>query len=87
MRLWVSFDEKLRESKIKYHYGEEMENVNRALARMNMMLHDHDTAIIEQGNTLANPLFIIKKPGNLKSLIMLLQILHFLIRHGETVWI
>jgi type I restriction enzyme M protein len=48
-------------------YGQEKENVNRALAKMNMMLHDHETAIIEQGNTLSNPLFINKKNGLLQT--------------------
>lgn len=48
-------------------YGQEKENVNRALAKMNMMLHDHETAIIEQGNTLSNPLFINKKTGLLQT--------------------
>lgn len=38
-------------------YGQEMDNATRALARMNMILHGHDTAEISQGNTLSNPHF------------------------------
>jgi type I restriction enzyme M protein len=38
-------------------YGQEMDNATRALARMNMFLHNHPTAEIRQGNTLSNPLF------------------------------
>lgn len=30
----------------------------RSLAQMNMILHNNPTALIEQGNTLANPKFI-----------------------------
>ncbi len=36
-------------------YGQEMDNATRALARMNMILHDCPTAEVEQGNTLAEP--------------------------------
>jgi type I restriction enzyme M protein len=36
-------------------YGQEMDNATRALARMNMILHDNPTAEIWQGNTLAEP--------------------------------
>lgn len=38
-------------------YGQEMDNATRALAKMNMILHDNPTAGIRQGNSLANPLF------------------------------
>jgi type I restriction enzyme M protein len=38
-------------------YGQEMDNATRALARMNMILHDNPTAEIWQGNTLADPHF------------------------------
>lgn len=36
-------------------YGQEMDNSTWALAQMNMVLHDHPTAEIKLGNTLANP--------------------------------
>jgi type I restriction enzyme M protein len=42
-------------------YGQEMDNATRALARMNMVMHGHETATILQGNTLANPLFTHEK--------------------------
>src|SRR5437870_4290561 len=42
-------------------YGQDKDNATAGLARMNMVLHDHATAVIKQGNTLANPLF---KEGN-----------------------
>lgn len=38
-------------------YGQEMDNSTRALARMNMILHNQPGATIELGNTLANPSF------------------------------
>jgi type I restriction enzyme M protein len=38
-------------------YGQEKDSATANLARMNMILHDQATALIEQGNTLANPLF------------------------------
>ncbi|TRZ52720.1 type I restriction-modification system subunit M [bacterium] len=38
-------------------YGQEKDAATSGLARMNMILHDNPTAIIRQGNTLANPLF------------------------------
>ena len=38
-------------------YGQEKDAATSGLARMNMILHDHATAEIKQGNTLANPLF------------------------------
>ncbi len=39
-------------------YGQEMDSATSGLARMNMILHDYPTAVIKQGNTLANPLFV-----------------------------
>ncbi len=36
-------------------YGQEMDVATRALAQMNMILHDHPTAEIWRGNTLADP--------------------------------
>ena len=39
-------------------YWQEMDVATAALARMNMILHDNPTAIIEQGNTLSTPLFL-----------------------------
>ena len=38
-------------------YGQEMDNATWALARMNMILHSHETAELWQGNTLAAPYF------------------------------
>jgi type I restriction enzyme M protein len=38
-------------------YGQEKDSSTAGLARMNMILHDYPTAEIEQGNTIANPLF------------------------------
>ncbi|MEQ1546298.1 type I restriction-modification system subunit M [Methyloglobulus sp.] len=38
-------------------YGQEKDAATSGLARMNMILHDNPTALIRQGNTLANPLF------------------------------
>ncbi len=38
-------------------YGQEMDNATWALARMNMILHDHETAVLWRGNTLAAPYF------------------------------
>lgn len=38
-------------------YGQEMDNATAALARMNMILHDNATALIERENTLSTPLF------------------------------
>ncbi len=48
-------------------YGQEMDNATRALAKMNMFLHDNDSAEILQGNTLAKPLFLNEKTGQLKT--------------------
>ena len=42
-------------------YGQEMDNATWALARMNLILHGHETAEIWRGNTLAAPYF--KNPG------------------------
>ena len=39
-------------------YGQEKDTATAGLARMNMILHGYATAIIEQGNTLANPKFL-----------------------------
>ena len=38
-------------------YGQEMDNATWALARMNMILHGHETAELRRGNTLAAPEF------------------------------
>lgn len=38
-------------------FGQEMDVATASLARMNMILHNNPTAVIKQGNTLANPLF------------------------------
>jgi type I restriction enzyme M protein len=38
-------------------YGQEKDSATAGLARMNMILHNNPTALIKQGNTLANPLF------------------------------
>lgn len=38
-------------------YGQEIDNSTAALAKMNMILHDHPNAIIHQDNTLAEPFF------------------------------
>jgi len=46
-------------------YGQENDNATAALARMNMVLHDCETAEIELGNTLADPHFL--QGGRLKS--------------------
>ncbi|MBS1960596.1 MAG: type I restriction-modification system subunit M [Bdellovibrionales bacterium] len=42
-------------------YGQEKDAATSGLARMNMILHDNPTALIHQGNTLADPKF---KDGN-----------------------
>ncbi|HPQ95227.1 MAG: type I restriction-modification system subunit M [Thiothrix sp.] len=39
-------------------FGQEKDAATSALARMNMILHNNATAVVRQGNTLANPLFI-----------------------------
>ena len=47
-------------------YGQEMDNATWSLARMNLILHGHATAVICRGNTLASP--YLKNPdGNLKT--------------------
>ena len=47
-------------------YGQEMDNATWALARMNLILHGHETADLWRGNTLAAPYF--KNPdGSLKT--------------------
>src|SRR5690554_6898612 len=46
-------------------YGQEKDAATSGLARMNMILHNEPTALIKQGNTLANPLF--KENNNLKT--------------------
>jgi len=46
-------------------YGQEKDASTSALARMNMILHNNPTALIEQGNTLANPKF--REGGTLKT--------------------
>jgi type I restriction enzyme M protein len=38
-------------------YGQEKDAATSGLARMNMILHNNPTALIRQGNSLANPLF------------------------------
>jgi type I restriction enzyme M protein len=40
-------------------YGQEKDAATAGLARMNMILHDNPTALIAQGNSLANPLFTV----------------------------
>jgi len=47
-------------------YGQEKDTATSGLARMNMILHDNPTALIKQGNTLANPLFT-GEDGQLKT--------------------
>lgn len=46
-------------------YGQEKDATTAGLARMNMILHDNPTAVIRQGNTIANPLFM--ENGRLKT--------------------
>ena len=46
-------------------YGQEKDAATSGLARMNMILHDNPTALIMQGNTLADPKF--KEGGTLKT--------------------
>ncbi len=47
-------------------YGQEKDAATSGLARMNMILHNNPTALIKQGNTLANPLFT-SDDGQIKS--------------------
>ena len=44
-------------------YGQEKDAATSGLARMNMILHDNPTALIVQGNTLADPKFMDGKDG------------------------
>ena len=44
-------------------YGQEMDNATWALARMNLILHDHPTADLWRGNTLAAPYFTNPEGG------------------------
>ena len=46
-------------------YGQEKDAATAGLARMNMILHNNPTALIKQGNTIANPLF--SENGRLKT--------------------
>jgi type I restriction enzyme M protein len=46
-------------------YGQEKDAATSGLARMNMILHDNPTALVEQGNTIADPKF--KQDGLLKT--------------------
>ncbi|MBZ0234319.1 MAG: N-6 DNA methylase [Deltaproteobacteria bacterium] len=48
-------------------YGQEMDNATRALARMNLILHDCPTGEIWQDNTLSAPHFKDPKTGTLKT--------------------
>jgi hypothetical protein len=43
-------------------YGQEKDAATSSLARMNMILHDNPTALIVQGNTLADPKFKVSEP-------------------------
>ncbi len=47
-------------------YGQEKDAATSGLARMNMILHNNPGALIRQGNTLANPLFVTDD-GQLKT--------------------
>jgi len=47
-------------------YGQEKDSATSGLARMNMILHDNPTALVKQGNTIANPLFKTDQ-GDLKT--------------------
>ncbi|HMI84208.1 MAG TPA: class I SAM-dependent DNA methyltransferase [Polyangiaceae bacterium] len=48
-------------------YGQEMDNATRALARMNLILHDCPTGEVWQDNTLSSPHFKDAKSGALKT--------------------
>jgi type I restriction enzyme M protein len=48
-------------------YGQENDNATKALARMNLILHDCPTGEIAPGNTLAAPQFTEAKTGTLKT--------------------
>jgi len=47
-------------------YGQEMDNATWSMARMNMLLHGHPTALLWRGNTLADPHFK-NRDGSLKT--------------------
>ena len=47
-------------------YGQEMDNATAALARMNMILHDYETAKVWQDNTLSSP-YWTKSDGSLET--------------------
>lgn len=47
-------------------YGQEMDNATAALAKMNMILHGNESAVIWQDNTLSKPHFI-ESDGTLKT--------------------
>jgi type I restriction enzyme M protein len=47
-------------------YGQEMDNATAALAKMNMILHGHEAAVIWQDNTLSKPHFM-NSDGTLKT--------------------
>ncbi len=48
-------------------YGQEMDNATKALARMNLILHNCDTGEVHQDNTLSAPHFKDAKTGALKT--------------------
>ncbi len=48
-------------------YGQEMDNATKALAKMNLILHDCPTGEVWQDNTLAAPHFTDEKTGALKT--------------------
>ena len=48
-------------------YGQEMDNATKALAKMNMILHDCPTADIWQDNSISSPHFKDAKTGSLKT--------------------
>ena len=48
-------------------YGQEMDNTTRALAVMNMWLHERPDAEVKQGNTISDPLFLDEKTSKLKT--------------------
>ncbi len=48
-------------------YGQENDNATRALAVMNMWLHNNPSSQIEQGNTLSSPHFTNEKTGELRA--------------------
>ena len=66
-------------------YGQEMDNATRALARMNLILHDCPTGEIWQDNTLSAPHYKDAKTGALKTFDFVLANHHSLPRRGLTV--